>query len=96
MSNLTNRYVAASVLLTALTMGAQVIPATPVRAGARASTVRRALSIFFPDRNFRTPYAEAINFGIQFHVPHGGTLDTNYVGKFARKLTVPLDLNPAM
>jgi hypothetical protein len=53
-------------------------------------------SIFFPDRNFRTPYAQAINFGIQFHVPHGGTLDTNYVGKFARKLTVPLDLNPAI
>jgi len=53
-------------------------------------------SIFFPDRNFRTPYAEAVNFGIQYHVPHGGTLDTNYVGKFARKLTVPLDLNPAI
>lgn len=53
-------------------------------------------SIFFPDRNFRTPYAEAVNFGFQYHVPHGGTLDTNYVGKFARKLTVPLDLNPAI
>jgi hypothetical protein len=53
-------------------------------------------SIFFPDRNFRTPYAEAVNFGFQYHIPHGGTLDTNYVGKFARKLTVPLDLNPAI
>jgi Carboxypeptidase regulatory-like domain len=53
-------------------------------------------SIFFPDRNFRTPYAEAVNFGFQYQVPHGGTLDTNYVGKFARKLTVPLDLNPAI
>ena len=53
-------------------------------------------SIFFPDRNFRTPYSEAVNFGFQYHVPHGGTLDTNYVGKFARKLTVPLDLNPAI
>ena len=53
-------------------------------------------SVFFPDRNFRTPYAEAVNFGIQYRVPHGGTLDVNYVGKFARKLTVPLDLNPAI
>jgi Carboxypeptidase regulatory-like domain len=53
-------------------------------------------SIFFPDGNFRTPYAEAVNFGFQYQVPHGGTLETNYVGKFARKLTVPLDLNPAI
>ncbi|HXC94464.1 MAG TPA: carboxypeptidase regulatory-like domain-containing protein [Edaphobacter sp.] len=53
-------------------------------------------SIFFPDKNFRTPYSEAVNFGFQLHIPHGGTLDTNYVGKFARKLVVPLDLNPAI
>jgi len=53
-------------------------------------------SIFFPDRNFRTPYSEAVNFGFEYRIPHGGTLDTNYVGKFARKLTVPLDLNPAI
>ncbi len=53
-------------------------------------------SIFFPDRNFRTPYSEAVNFGFEYQVPHGGTLDANYVGKFARKLTVPLDLNPAI
>lgn len=53
-------------------------------------------SIFFPDRNFRTPYVEAVNFGFEYKVPRGGTLDVNYVGKFARKLTVPLDLNPAI
>lgn len=53
-------------------------------------------SIFFPDPHFRTPYVEAVNFGFQYHVPHGGVLDTNYVGKFARKLTIPLDLNPAI
>jgi hypothetical protein len=53
-------------------------------------------SIFFPDGNFRTPYVQAINFGIEYQVPRGGTLDVNYVGKFARKLTVPLDLNPAI
>ena len=53
-------------------------------------------SIFFPDKNFRTPYVEAVNFGFQYHVPRGGTLEVNYVGKMARKLTVPLDLNPAI
>jgi hypothetical protein len=53
-------------------------------------------SIFFPDKNFRTPYVEAMNLGFQWHIPHAGTLETNYVGKLARKLTVPLDLNPAI
>ena len=53
-------------------------------------------SNFFPDRNFRTPYVMAVNFGFQFHVPHGGVLDTNYIGKFARKLTIPVDLNPTI
>ncbi len=51
---------------------------------------------FFPDRNFRTPYVMAANFGFQWHVPHGGVLEPNYVGKFARKLTIPVDLNPAI
>jgi hypothetical protein len=53
-------------------------------------------SLFFPDPHFRTPYVQAVNFGFQYHIPHGGTLDTNYVGKFARKLTVPVDLNPGI
>ena len=53
-------------------------------------------SIFFPDPHFRTPYVQAVNFGFQYHIPHGGVLDTNYVGKFARKLTIPVDLNPAI
>jgi hypothetical protein len=53
-------------------------------------------SNFFPDRNFRTPYVMAMNFGFQWHVPHGGVLEPNYVGKLARKLTIPVDLNPAI
>ena len=53
-------------------------------------------SIFFPDKNFRTPYVEAANFGFQYHIPHAGVLESNYVAKFARKLTIPLDLNPAI
>ncbi len=53
-------------------------------------------SIFFPDKNFRTPYVEAVNLGFQWRIPHAGTLETNYVAKLARKLTIPLDLNPAI
>jgi hypothetical protein len=53
-------------------------------------------TIFFPDRNFRTPYYEAFNFGFQLRVSHGGVLDTNYVGKLGRKLTIPYDQNPAI
>ena len=53
-------------------------------------------SVFFPDKNFRTPYVEAVNFGFQWRSPIKGVLDANYVGKFARKLTIPLDLNPAI
>jgi hypothetical protein len=53
-------------------------------------------SLFFPDRNFRTPYVMAANLGFQYKVPHGGTLEANYVGKFSRKLTIPFDLNPAI
>ena len=53
-------------------------------------------SLFFPDPKFRTPYIMAVNFGFQYHIPHGGVLDANFVGKYARKLTVPVDLNPSI
>ena len=53
-------------------------------------------TIFFPDRNFRTPYYESFNFGFQLRVTHGGVLDTNYIGKLGRKLTIPFDQNPAI
>jgi len=53
-------------------------------------------SAFFPDSNFRTPYVIATNLGFELQVGHGGVLDVNYVGKFGRKLTVPVDLNPAL
>ena len=59
-------------------------------------TFRAPYTNFFPDRNFRTPYLEAYNFGFEYKVPHGGTLGANYVGRFGRKMTVPFDLNPAI
>lgn len=53
-------------------------------------------AVFYPDANFRTPYVMATNFGFELQAGHGGVLDVNYVGKFGRKLTVPVDQNPAL
>jgi hypothetical protein len=53
-------------------------------------------SLFYPDRNFRTPYYESTNIGFQYQVTRGGVLDVNYVAKFGRKLTIPFDQNPAI
>jgi len=53
-------------------------------------------SLFYPDRNFRTPYYESMNLGFQLRVDRGGVLDVNYVGKLGRKLTIPFDQNPAI
>ena len=53
-------------------------------------------TLFYPDRNFRTPYYEAMNLGFEYQVTRGGVLDVNYVGKMGRKLTVPFDQNPAI
>ncbi len=53
-------------------------------------------SLFYPDRNFRTPYYESMNVGFQYRVTRGGVLDVNYVAKFGRKLTIPFDQNPAI
>jgi hypothetical protein len=53
-------------------------------------------SLFYPDRNFRTPYYEAMNGGFEYRVTRGGVLDVNYVGKLGRKQTIPFDQNPAI
>jgi outer membrane receptor protein involved in Fe transport len=53
-------------------------------------------TLFYPDRNFRTPYYEEMNVGFELRVTRGGVLDVNYVGKMGRKLTVPFDQNPAI
>ena len=71
-----------------LTIPGQFDPAHPV--------FQAPYSIFFPDPHFRTPYVQAANFGFQYHIPRAGVFEANYVGKFSRKLTIPLDLNPAI
>ena len=53
-------------------------------------------TLFYPDRNFRTPYYEAFNLGFQYAIPKGGVLNVNYVGKNGRKQTIPYDQNPAI
>jgi hypothetical protein len=53
-------------------------------------------SLFYPDRNFRTPYYEAMNVGFELHVARNGVLDTNFVGKLGRKQTIAFDQNPAI
>jgi hypothetical protein len=53
-------------------------------------------SLFYPDRNFRTPYYEATNIGFEYKPVRNGVLDVNYVGKFGRKQTIGVDQNPAI
>ena len=71
---------------------------TTVPSGYNAANPQFAppYTAFFPDTNFRTPYVMAVNLGFELQVGHGGVLDVNYVAKFGRKLTVPVDLNPAI
>jgi Carboxypeptidase regulatory-like domain/TonB-dependent Receptor Plug Domain len=53
-------------------------------------------TLYYPDRNFRTPYYEAFNLGFQYAIARGGVLNVNYVGKNGRKQTIPYDQNPAI
>jgi len=62
----------------------------------KAPLFQAPYSLFYPDRNFRTPYYEAMNAGFEYRVARGGVLDVNYVGKLGRKQTIPFDQNPAI
>jgi hypothetical protein len=53
-------------------------------------------SLYYPDKNFKTPYVMAVNFGIQQTLSSSTTLEIDYVGKFGRHLTMPYDQNPAI
>ena len=75
------------------TQGVRVIP---TGYNPAAPQFQSPYSLFFPDKNFRTPYYEAANIGFELRVDRGGVLDTNYVLKLGRKLTIPFDLNPAI
>lgn len=53
-------------------------------------------SLYFPDKNFKTPYVIAVNFGVRRQITRNSSLEVNYVGKFGRHQTVPYDQNPAI
>lgn len=53
-------------------------------------------SIFFPDRNFRGSYTEAINVGLQQSIASKGTLEVDYVLRLGRHQALPLDQNPSI
>ena len=53
-------------------------------------------SLFFPDKNFKTPYVIGANFGVQQRLTDNASVEVNYVGKFGRHLTIPYDQNPAI
>ncbi|HEY0307756.1 MAG TPA: carboxypeptidase regulatory-like domain-containing protein [Acidobacteriaceae bacterium] len=56
----------------------------------------RPYTIVYADPHQTTPSTLAVNFGIQQKIGKSGTLEVNYVGKFGRHQTVPLDQNPSI
>jgi hypothetical protein len=50
--------------------------------------------VFFEDRHLRTPYIYQYNLSIQHQLVPNLTLETNYVGSSAHKLTDLVDANP--
>jgi hypothetical protein len=71
-------------------------PPFPTDTTRRIRCSHRHIRSFFPGRQLPHPYVMAMNFGFELQVGKGGVLDINYVGKLGRKLTVPVDLNPAI
>ncbi|MDE1161901.1 MAG: TonB-dependent receptor [Acidobacteriaceae bacterium] len=53
-------------------------------------------SVFYPDPNFRSSYTMAGNVGFQQQAGKFGVLEMNYVLKLGRKLSLPVDRNPAI
>jgi len=53
-------------------------------------------SITFPDKNFRTPYTQAVNVGIQQHIRSASVIEANYVLRMGHALALGYDLNPAI
>ncbi len=72
------------------------LPAVPLTYDSSNPQFVAPFSQYFPDKNFKTPYVMAVNFGIQQTLTRQATLEVDYVGKFGRHLTMPHDLNPAI
>lgn len=74
--------------------GQNAIPANYVK-GQPAQFVY-PFSITYPDPNFRTPYSESFNLGIQQEIKHSSTIEIDYVGRAGRHLAAGYDQNPAI
>jgi len=68
------------------------IPANYVK--GQAPVFSTPFAITFPDKNFRTPYTYAMNFGIMQRINSASTIEVNYVGRLGRHLALGYDLNP--
>ncbi len=53
-------------------------------------------SIFYPDRDFKPGYTEAVNFGVQQAIRAKGVIAINYIGRFGHHQPIPIDKNPAI
>lgn len=53
-------------------------------------------SIYYPDKNFTTPYTEAANVGFSQKVGSHGFYEIDYITKLGRHQQIPVDQNPAI
>ncbi len=53
-------------------------------------------SMYFPDKNFKTPYVIDVNYGFQQALGRNASLEVDYVLKEGRHLTMPYDQNPSI
>jgi len=73
--------------------GKNPIPADFTPGGASFPT---PYSITYPDQNFRNAYTIGANLGFQQQIGKGTILEANYLGRFSRHLSMPVDQNEAI
>ncbi len=71
-------------------------PVPPDYVKGQAGSFPGPYNVTFPDKNFRTPYTEAFNFGVQHQFKRSSTLEANWVGRYSRHLALGYDLNPTI
>jgi hypothetical protein len=71
-------------------------PAIPANYVAGNPQFTAPATIVYADPHQTTPSTMAVNFGFQQRIRQSAMLEMNYVGKFGRHQTVPLDQNPSI
>jgi len=71
-------------------------PAVPGNYNGTNPQFSTPFSIFFPDKNYRGAYTEAVNIGFQQSIARNGALEVNYVLRLGRHQALPIDQNPAI